>query len=100
MKRILFILVASIIVSCSSETTKETQEVINNDSTTTELEEPVTSDEIAPNEAVQENPLTIEDFPKKWYMLDPREEGSEELVINKWCGAETQQIHIENDNLN
>ena len=41
--------------------------------------------------AVQENPLTIESFPKNWFKLD---ELNQEYVINQYCEAETQQIQI------
>jgi hypothetical protein len=41
--------------------------------------------------------FTLENFPKKWFMLNKENKTSDEFVINKWCEAETQQITFEKD---
>lgn len=41
--------------------------------------------------------FTLDDFPKKWFLLSEKSKGSEELIINDWCEAEIEQINIEKD---
>lgn len=41
--------------------------------------------------------FVMDDFPKKWLLLNPKSKGSEEMVINDWCEAEIEQINIEKD---
>ncbi|MCB0400884.1 MAG: hypothetical protein KDD41_02270 [Flavobacteriales bacterium] len=94
MKKTYLLLLLSSFLACSSEETRrETIDELPVDSNVAEVSQP-DENGMAPEDAVQENPLTIEDFPHKWYMLNPKEENSEEYVINKWCEAETQQIQI------
>lgn len=51
----------------------------------------------APIDAVQENPLTIEDIPKKWYKLDTKKDESGEFVINDYCEMLSERLDIEYD---
>ena len=92
MKKLLGISLLVFIYSCNNETIKN--EIIDEGHTdTSTIVEPVietTTDTI--NLAVQENPLTIEDFPKRWYKLDKQDE---DFVVNEYCEAETKQLSIE-----
>jgi hypothetical protein len=41
----------------------------------------------------------LENFPKKWFMLNKESKNNEELVINDWCEAEIEQITIEKNDM-
>jgi len=94
MKRITFILITLMLVACSSETPEEvnveetTQDTLIEQST--EGKDTTASQELA----VQENPLSIENFPKKWFQLT---EQNQDYIIYKYCEADVQQLWIEQD---
>jgi hypothetical protein len=91
MKVIYFFVIALILGSCSSSSEKIESVKSDLDTTNSEViikEEPSTNET---NLAVQENPLSIEDFPKVWLMLDKIED---EHVINEYCEAETKTLRI------
>lgn len=93
MKNLLAIFVLIIICSCTNKKTNiETTEGIAED-TLSIVDSKIEVSEDTINLAVQENPLTIEDIPNKWYKLDKQGEG---FVINEYCEAETQKLSIEN----
>lgn len=95
MKYFTFILSALILFSCSDE---PSEEVITNEITQdTLIEEKTTGKDTAVTEelAVQENELTIDDFPKKWFKLT---EQNQDYIVFSPCEAETSQLWLEEDN--
>ena len=84
----LFLIV--ILFSCSNNTPIENEATNKIDSSIVgQIDTPQTTK--TPNLAVQENPLTIESFPKNWFKLDKLDDN---YVINQYCEAETQQLRI------
>ena len=79
-----------ILFSCSNDNQNENEKISATETVKTEKAHPIdTIKEI--NLAVQENPLTIEDFPKTWFLLDELEDS---YIINEYCEASTQQLVI------
>ena len=95
MKRIALAVACLILISCGEE--PETDEIVNvppQDTVSIENTEPKDTSQAAQELAVQENALTIEDFPNKWFKLT---EQNQDYVIYKYCEAETQQLWIEKE---
>ncbi len=97
MKKIFGLCLIASVWACSNETPIKQDDINETKIDSTNTTKPAKDTLNAPITAVQENPLTIEDFPKKWFKLDPIDENSEEYVINKYCEAETQQLWIEQE---
>ncbi|MDF1672377.1 MAG: hypothetical protein P1U41_02670 [Vicingaceae bacterium] len=92
MKNLLGIFVLIIMCSCTNEETniETTEDIIEDTLSIIDSDVKVIEDTI--NQAVQENPLAVEDIPNEWYRLNKQGEG---FVINEYCEAETQKLSIE-----
>ena len=93
MKHFVPLFLILILFSCSNNNHEENEILDTIDTTTTQkISAKDTIEE--PNLAVQENPLSIENFPKIWLKLD---ELNQEYIINQYCEAETRQLRILNE---
>lgn len=95
MKNWLVLIIAVFFYSCTNETVSEEKvEILNNDSL---IEKASFKDSTTNSElAVQENPLTIEDIPKRWFKLNLQE--SKQYTINEWCEIQSSTIEfVQND---
>ncbi len=98
MKRLLLLFIVLLIASCknpNSKTEESTGDTKAKDSTELTVEEPSSSEtETAVTNSTEPQAVTLEDLPKKWYMLSG-ENG--EFYIYKYCYAEIRQLWIEQD---
>ena len=88
MKKLVYLLAPFLLVACGGEDTQSDEQ----DNDQTAVEDTVyypdsTEWDVGPD--TLENEVFLEEMPSKWIMLSDETEDGENLVINKWCDAET-----------
>jgi hypothetical protein len=71
------------LIACSGNQNENSNNDLNTD--TTEIIEPINS-----------YPITIFEFPDRWYALNGGEDGSD-YYINQWCDSDTRQVLFTKD---